>query len=92
MQLKKEAMQLIVGMQNNIWGKRINKGYMFTLFLSSFLFTLFILLIRGENNLSYLYQKVLRIKLKCGLVYELTLRVNRHSNGQESPLSHHYVF
>ena len=35
---------------------------------------------------------VLRIKLECGLVCELTLRVNRHSNGQESPLSHHYVF
>ena len=35
---------------------------------------------------------VLRIKLKCGLVCELTLRVNRHSNGQESPLFHHYVF
>ena len=35
---------------------------------------------------------LLRIKLKCGLVCELTLRVNRHSNGQESPLSHHYVF
>ena len=26
------------------------------------------------------------------LVCELTLRVNRHSKGQESPLSHHYVF
>ena len=36
--------------------------------------------------------EVLRIKLKCGLVCELTLRVNRHSNGQESPLSHHFVF
>ena len=35
---------------------------------------------------------LLRIKLKCGLVCELTLRVNRHSNGQESALSHHYVF
>ena len=34
---------------------------------------------------------VLRIKLKCGLVCELTLRVNRHSNSQESPLCHHYV-
>ena len=37
-------------------------------------------------------EEVLRIKLKCGLVCELTLRVNRHSNGQESPLSHHFVF
>ena len=37
-------------------------------------------------------ERVLRIKLKCGLVCELTLRVNRHSKGQESPLSHHYVF
>ena len=35
---------------------------------------------------------LLRIKLKCGLVCELTLRVNRHSKGQGSPLSHHYVF
>ena len=34
---------------------------------------------------------MLRIKLKSGLVCELTLRVNRHSNGQESPLCHHYV-
>ena len=38
------------------------------------------------------HNQLLRIKLKCGLVCELTLRVNRHSNGQESPLSHHYVF
>ena len=37
-------------------------------------------------------QKMLRIKLKCGLLCELTLRVNIHSKGQESPLSHHYVF
>ena len=35
---------------------------------------------------------LLRIKLKCDLVCELTLRVNKHSNGQESPLCHHYVF
>ena len=35
---------------------------------------------------------MLRINLKCGLVCELTLRVNRHSKGQESPLSPHYVF
>ena len=26
-----------------------------------------------------------------GLVCELTLRVNRHSNGQDSPLCHHYA-
>ena len=32
--------------------------------------------------------QLLRIKLKCGLVCELTLRVNRYSNGQESPLCH----
>ena len=38
------------------------------------------------------YKELLRIKLKCGLVCELTLRVNRHSKGQASPLSHHYVF
>ena len=37
-------------------------------------------------------KRMLRIKLKCGLVCELTLRVNRHSKGQESQLSHHYVF
>ena len=37
-------------------------------------------------------KEVLRIKLKCGLVCELTLRVNRHSNSQESPFYHHYVF
>ena len=43
MQLKMEAMQLKVGMKNNIWGKRINKGYMFTLFLSSFYFYLVLL-------------------------------------------------
>ena len=42
---------------------------------------------------------MLRIKLKHGLVCELTLRVNRHSNGQESPLcilaftmSHRIIF
>ena len=35
---------------------------------------------------------LLRIKLKRGLVCELTLRVNRHSNSQESPLCHHFVF
>ena len=29
---------------------------------------------------------------QLGLVCELTFRVNRHSNGQESPLSHHFVF
>ena len=29
---------------------------------------------------------------QLGLVCELTLRVNRHSNGQESPLCHHFVF
>ena len=40
----------------------------------------------------FVYWDVLRIKLKCGLVCELTLRVNRHSNGQESTLCHHYVF
>ena len=52
MQLKMEAMQLKVGMQNNIWEKRINKGYMFTLFLSSFFllsFTHFFLRIRKKN-------------------------------------------
>ena len=43
-------------------------------------------------NLVVLYINVLRIKLICGLVCELTLRMNRHSNGQESPLCHHYVF
>ena len=45
--------------------------------------------------ISHIYTSIdilLRIKLKCGLVSELTLRVNIHSNGQESPLSHHYVF
>ena len=31
-------------------------------------------------------------KTQSGLVCEFTLRVNRHSNGQESPLCHHYVF
>ena len=41
MQLKMEAMQLKVGIQNNIWGKRIKKQYMFTLFFSSFFFTEF---------------------------------------------------
>ena len=38
------------------------------------------------------WRSLLRIKLKRGLVREITLRVNRHSNGQESPLCHHYVF
>ena len=42
------------------------------------------------SNESYVF--ICRIKLKCGLVRELTLRVNTHSNGQESPLSHHFVF
>ena len=47
----------------------------------------------GYNDyMVYHYAFMVRIKLKCGLVFELTLRVNRHSKGQESPLSHHYVF
>ena len=46
-----------------------------------------------QNSMSHnIDSNLLRIKLKCGLVCELTLRVNRHSNGQESPLSHHFVF
>ena len=65
MQLKMEAMQLKVGMQNNIWEKRINKGYMFTLFLSSFFLLSFTHFFLGDleeksslvNNLSYLYQE-----------------------------------
>ena len=77
-------MQLKVGMQNNIWGKRINKGYMFTLFLSSFFllsFTHFFLLIREKsslaNNLSYLYQKgktpfLLGESFLVILIYDLT--------------------
>ena len=47
---------------------------------------------RDSRDTENRIRKPLRIKLKCGLVCELTLRVNRHSNGQESPLSHHYVF
>ena len=31
-------------------------------------------------------------QVQRALVCELTLRVNGHSNGQESPLCHHYVF
>ena len=48
-------------------------------------------IVKQASSLLDLYI-LLRIKLKCGLVCELTLRVNRHSKGQESPLSHHYVF
>ena len=35
---------------------------------------------------------VVESQAQLGLVCELTLRVNRHSNGQESPLCDHYVF
>ena len=48
--------------------------------------------LRPKKIFECIQRGVLRIKLKCGLVCELTLRVNRHSNGQESPLCHHYVF
>ena len=47
---------------------------------------------RSHFAFVFLHSFLLRIKLKCGLVCELTLRVNRHSKGQESPLSHHYAF
>ena len=39
MQLKVKDMQLKMSMQKNIEEKRIKKGYMFTLFFSSFFFT-----------------------------------------------------
>ena len=48
--------------------------------------------ILSETDPTWAWGGMLRIKLKCGLVCELTLRVNRHSKGQESPLSQHYVF
>ena len=37
------------------------------------------------------YYSVVENQAQLGLVCKLTLRVNRHSNGQESPLCHHYV-